>query len=164
MPAQRVSSHASGCSFGLTKHGGVLVNMALHEFFDVSITRFLPKPTVHKLRLHEPLEFEQVFRLAEAEDLILDISAINESQNMDYGNMTLFTSTDRAFLRLLEHRDFVGRDPQSVDQQDQVVRFRDESGDTFQMNLGDTISKAQALEALRAWLSTLEQPPGLSWR
>jgi len=98
-----------------------------------------------------------------ADHVLIDIRKINA--NIDYGNLILFLNRDRAFVRLLEHRDFVAHErEQDVSYQIDIdCTFYDESSEPFHVALSDTISRHSALRALHYWLQHDQTSPELTW-
>ncbi|HLJ29061.1 MAG TPA: hypothetical protein VKY85_20290 [Candidatus Angelobacter sp.] len=134
------------------------------EYYVAEITRFLPNPSVQHFRFSKPEEFDKPLKWIQIEELVIDICAVNDSRNIDYGNMILFANETRVFMRLLEQQDFVARDPALDGPTSDSVSFKDEKGSTFTLPLVETISKAQALRALQTWLFTFSKTSELIWQ
>lgn len=133
-------------------------------YYVAEITRFLPNLSVQRFRFRGTEEFDEPIKWLQTEELVIDISAVDDSKNIDYGNMILFASETRVFMRLLEHGDFVARDPALSGSTRDSVSFKDEQGNIFKLPLANTISKAQALRALQTWISTLSKTADLLWQ
>src|SRR5436309_8779823 len=76
------------------------------HYHAVEVTRFSPSPETQVFQLADLDEFREVLKEAESEPLVFDIRALNDAQNVDRGNFILFLNGHRAYLRLLEHREF----------------------------------------------------------
>lgn len=96
-----------------------------------------------------PLEAFDYIAQVVVDHVLIDIRKLHA--NIDYGNLILFLNQDRAFVRLLEHRDFVAheqkRNPTSQTISTHISNdctFYDELGETFQVSRSDTISRQMA--------------------
>src|SRR5579863_6520300 len=99
--------------------------------YHTEVTRFLPSVRVQRQRFESRDQFANDFKWPEGDQLALVIMAIDETRHIDHGNFIVFLNSDRAFLRLWEHREFVARDPSFSDRVNSVISFKDEDGEAF---------------------------------
>lgn len=82
-----------------------------------------------------------------------------------YDDFYLWLAGDRALLRIDQHREWLASDPAWASSAGEgEMEFSDENGSSFPMPLAETVSRAQALDALAHWLRTGEMLPDLAWR
>jgi hypothetical protein len=130
--------------------------------YHTEVTRFLPAVSVHRQRFETHDQFASDFKWPDGDQLALVIMAIDETRHVDHGNFIVLLNSDRAFLRLWEHREFVARDPSLSDRANSVISFKDEDGEAFPVPFADTVSRSQAIEALTVWLATGDKISKLS--
>lgn len=81
---------------------------------------------------------------------------------VDRGNFLAWFQGGRAFVRLDEHRDHYATDSSIRNLPDEAIRFEGD-GDSFEVPFAQSVSRAQALDALEIWLTTGQMSPSLEW-
>lgn len=89
------------------------------------------------------------------------IMAADHGSAVSHGEIYVWLSSDRAVVRIDEHREWYAREP--VLPTGDPVEFYDEHGASFMESRAATISRLQALAALAHWLATGRMLSSLSW-
>lgn len=85
-------------------------------------------------------------------------------RKMCWGNMLVYVNDNGdAWVRLLDHSEFVPRDPVRAALSAEVAGFFDETDGPFAVRASDMISRDQAHEALLHWLNSGGKSPKLNW-
>jgi hypothetical protein len=79
------------------------------------------------------------------------------------GNFYVWCNAKRALIELREHCEHYAIDPQQPPVHDQEVGFRNEDGSSISVPYRQTVSRDQALAALRFWLPAQQRTPELAW-
>lgn len=129
--------------------------------YKIEVTQLAPNPKAISLECERPADVLPMLFLQDDAEAIVMVSAIE--RNVDYGNfIILLNRSNRAWVRLLEHREFNPRDT-ATDVVDDLVYFRDEDEDVFSVKCSETLTRERALAALTYWLPEQRQDPGLIW-
>ena len=134
----------------------------MSRFYDIEITTFTPDLHTSRTVVDTAEEAWAAARAAETiDDCVLLVGC--HTQEVSYGDFYIWLAGDRASVRLDEHRDWYASDPAWVASAAPMdTWFRDADG-PFPAQNAETISRAQAFEALEYWLQTGKMLPSLTW-
>lgn len=134
-----------------------------HYTYHIKRTQTDTKVRRSDIQTHDPRQAYEYSSTLVAEHVLIDMYKISEQ--IDYGNMLIFLNQHRAFVRLLEHCDFIAREPaQDLSQlTEEDCTFYDDSGTPFQVLPRDTIPRQKALKALWYWIQYDKDWPELTW-
>jgi hypothetical protein len=128
--------------------------------FDLEITCRAPEAVTEHLSARDAAQAEATVR-ARADALCCVLATRRDGER--YGDdFYVWLADDRALLRRDEHREWYAHDPARVSAAGETW-FTDADGSLFPAQNGETVSRAQALDALSFWLRTGNLLPGLAW-
>ena len=131
--------------------------------YEIEITRFAPGPIVERYAVATSEDAARQIQLDHAIELLIFVTALDRERNVDWGNFCVWCNAERARVQLNEHREHYATDPLLQPEQTREVRFRDELGGSFSVPYQQTVTRDQALAALRFWLPSQEHTPELAW-
>ncbi|HEV7508714.1 MAG TPA: hypothetical protein VGS07_27795 [Thermoanaerobaculia bacterium] len=131
--------------------------------YEIEITHFAPDPIVERYAGATSEDAVQQIQLDQAIEFVVFVAALDRERNVDWGNFCVWCNAERALIELREHREHYATDPLLQPEQTREVRFRDEDGSSFSVPYQRTVTRDQALAAMRFWLPFQEHTPELAW-
>lgn len=131
--------------------------------FEIEITRFAPEPVTERITSATPGEAAERIQPAGASEFVVFVAALDRERKLDWGNFYLWCNPERALIELHEHCEHFATDPRLQPGGGRDVSFRDEDGSTFSVPFRQTVSRDQAIAALRFWLPDQQHTPDLVW-
>lgn len=131
--------------------------------YEIEITSFAPEPVKERYTSASSEDATHQIQLGDIVEFVVFVAAIEHERNVDWGNFYVWCNAERALIELQEHCEHYAIDPQLPSDQNRDVWFRDEDGSSFSVPYQQTLSRDQALAALRFWLPAQQHTPDLTW-
>lgn len=128
--------------------------------FELQITRCVPDVVEEHLAARDADEADAMVRARADACLVLATQRDGERYGDDF---YVWLAGDRALLRRDEHREWYATDPAWIASAGSGEAWFADSDGPFPVQAAETVSRAQALEALGYWLRTGGLLPSLTW-